>query len=69
MARLLVFVISCTIRVLNAAIRSRSNLIIKNVALRQQVATHIKQRLRLAPDDGDRAFWVALRATWPRWTM
>jgi hypothetical protein len=73
MVRLLVFVISFTVRVLRAAIRSRANLVIENVALRQQVATlikqrRIKQRRRPALDDGDRAFWVALRAAWPRWT-
>jgi len=68
MARLLVFVISFTVRVLRAAIRSRANLVIENVALRQQVATLIRQRRRPALDDADRAFWVALRAAWPRWT-
>lgn len=67
MARLLVYVISFAIRVLRAVIRSRANLIIENVALRQQVATLMKQRRRPALDDGDRAFWVALRAAWPRW--
>ena len=68
MARLLVFGISFTVRVLRAAFRSRANLVIENVALRQQVATLIKQKRRPALDDGDRAFWVALRAVWPRWT-
>ena len=68
MARLLVFVISFTIRVLKAVFRSRANLVIENVALRQQVATLIKQRRRPALDNADRAFWVALRAAWPRWT-
>ena len=68
MARFLVFIISFTVRVLRAVIRSRANLVIENVALRQQVATLIKQRRRSVLDDGDRAFWVALRAVWPRWT-
>ena len=68
MARLLVFVISFTVRILRAAFRSRANLVIENVALRQQVATLLKQRHRPALDNADRAFWVALRAAWPRWT-
>ena len=68
MARLRVFAISFTVHVLRAVIRMRANLIIENVALRQQVATLNKQRHRPALDDGDRAFWVALRAAWPRWT-
>ncbi len=49
------------------ASRSRANLIIENVALRQQVATLLKQRRRPTLDNADRAFWVALRAAWPRW--
>ena len=68
MARLLVFVISFTVRVLRAVIRSRADLVIENVALRQQVATLLKQRRRPTLDNADRAFWVALRAAWPRWT-
>ena len=68
MSRFLVFIVSFTVRVLRAVIRSRANLVIENVALRQQVATLIKQRRRSVLDDGDRAFWVALRAVWPRWT-
>jgi hypothetical protein len=68
MARLLVFVISFTVRVLKAVIRSRADLVIENVALRQQVATLLKQRRRPTLDNADRAFWVALRAAWPRWT-
>ena len=67
MTRLLVFVISFIVRVLRAATRSRANLVIENVALRQQVATLISQRRRPALDNLDRAFWVALRAAWPRW--
>jgi len=67
MARLLVFGISFTIRVLRAAFRSRANLIIENIALRQQVATLIRERRRPALNDADRAFWVALRAAWPKW--
>jgi len=68
MARLLVFIISFTVRVLRAAFRSRANLMVENVALRQQAATLVRQRRRPTLDDADRAFWVALRAAWPRWT-
>ncbi len=31
------------------------------------MATLIRQRRRPTLDDADRAFWVALRAAWPRW--
>ena len=46
MARLLVFIISFTVRILRAAFRSRADLVTENVALRQQVATLLKQRIR-----------------------
>jgi len=35
--------------------------------LRQQVATLKKERPRPVLDDVDRAFWVALRTSWPGW--
>jgi len=47
MARLLVFVISFSVRVLRAVIRSRGDLVIENVALRQQVATLLSKRLTI----------------------
>ena len=67
MARLLVFLVSLGVRALRAICRSRADLVIENLALHQQVAALIKQRARPALDDADRAFWVALRAVWPRW--
>ena len=67
MIRLLVFVISFTVRILRAAFRSRADLANENVALRQQVAALLKQRRRPTLDNADRAIWVALRAAWPRW--
>ncbi len=40
---------------------------IENLALRQQVTVLKKKRARPVLDDVDRAFWVALRASWPGW--
>ena len=40
---------------------------IENLALREQVAVLKKERPRPALDDLDRAFWIALRASWPGW--
>ena len=56
MARLMVFLISFSVRVLKAVIRSRADLVIENVALRQRVATLLKQRRRPTLDNADRAF-------------
>ena len=48
----------------SAASRPRD---LKNLALRQQVAALKKERPRPPLDDADRAFWVALRQSWPGW--
>ena len=40
---------------------------IENLALRQRVAALKKERPRPPLDDTDRAFWVALRKSWPGW--
>ena len=40
---------------------------IENLALRQQVTALKKERPRPPLEDVDRAFWVALRESWPRW--
>lgn len=47
--------------------RSRSDLILENLALRQQltVLTRLRPLRRMSP--GSRFFWVALRRLWPNW--
>ena len=47
--------------------RRRADLVLENLALRQQVTALKKERPRPALDDTDRAFWVALRDSWPGW--
>ncbi len=67
MLRLLIFLFSLGVRAIRAMCRSRDNLVIENLALRQQVAALKKDRPQPPRDDADRAFWVALRTAWPRW--
>ena len=50
-----------------AMCRRRADLVIENLALRQQVTALKKERPRPLLDDVDRAFWVALRTSWPSW--
>jgi hypothetical protein len=52
---------------LRSALRSRRDLVIENLALRQQLATLAQQR---RPDlrPADRAFWVLLRRLWSGWS-
>ena len=67
MLRLLIFLVTLSVRALRAMFRTREELVIENLALRQQVTAMKKERPRPVLDDVDRAFWVALRASWPGW--
>ncbi len=65
--RSLNLVLTLLLHSLRALGRSRSDLILENLALRQQVAvfTRTKPRAQLEPED--RILWVALRQSWSRW--
>jgi hypothetical protein len=67
MYRLIIFLVTLCVHALRAIYRTRGELLIENLALRQQVATLKKERPRPVLDDVDRAFWVALRDAWPGW--
>ena len=46
---------------------ARSDLLLENLALRQQLAILTAKRPRPRMRAADRFFWVALRRLWPRW--
>ncbi len=50
----------------SAWLRGRSDLVLENVALRQQLAMY-EHRRRPQIRDADRLFWVILARLWPRW--
>lgn len=56
MLRLLLFLITLSVRTLRALFRSREELLIENLALRQQVMALKKERPRPVLDEFDRAF-------------
>jgi putative transposase len=53
---------------LRAVFRSRADLVVQNLALRQQLAVLKATRPRPKLTPLDRAFWVLLRRAWPRWS-
>jgi transposase InsO family protein len=63
----IVFLLVLGVHTLRVLFRTREDLLIENLALRQQVIALKKKRPRPLLDDMDRAFWVALRAAWPGW--
>jgi len=56
--RLLVFLVSLGVRALRVLCRSKAELVIENLALRQQIATLVRARTRPAIDDAERAFII-----------
>ena len=54
-------------RVLHASIRSRRDLILENLALRQQLSALKAVKPRPSLTTVDRLFWVVLRWFWSRW--
>ena len=58
--------ISVSIGALLSGFRSRRELILENLALRQQLATLVQKRRPLIRP-ADRAFWMVLRRFWSRW--
>jgi hypothetical protein len=53
---------------LRALVRGRSDLVLENLALRQQVGALAAKGGRPRMTAVDRWFWIALRRCWSRWT-
>jgi hypothetical protein len=48
-------------------LQSRADLVLENLALRQQLATYARERPKPSLNDVDRAFWLALREQLEHW--
>ena len=55
--RLYVAVVILIVRAIRAIAKSRTDLVLENLSLRQQVAALKRERPRLHLDDTDRGFW------------
>ncbi len=62
-----IFLVALLARLLRAACKSRDELVLENLALRQQVTALKLGRHRAKLHDADRAFWIALRKSWANW--
>ena len=67
MFRLFILLTTILVGAVRAVLRSRSDLVLENIALRQQVETLKRRRRRPQLDDSDRAFWLAMRSAWRGW--
>ena len=64
MLRLFLMLVTVVLRALRATGRSRSELVLESIALRQQIGVLKQKRSRPPLDDACRAFWVAMRVPW-----
>ncbi len=64
MSRLLLLMVAA----LRSSCRSRADLVLENLALRQQVVVLLRAGRRPRVSTLDRWFWVVLRRVWSRWT-
>ena len=60
-------IIWAIVRTFVTALRSRRDLLLENLALRQQLAACKARGKRPRIGPADRAFWVLLRRPWARW--
>ncbi len=61
------FIITLIIDVIRALSKSKEDLMLENLALRQSLANFKAKGKRPKITDIDRFFWIALKQTWSRW--
>ena len=62
-----IFLLSVQVHLLRVVCKPRDELVLENLALRQQVSALSLGKHKPKLHDTDRAFWVALRRSWPSW--
>jgi len=62
-----IFLLRQLVRLLRAACKSRDELVLENLALRQQVTALKLGKHKPKLHEADRAFWIALRKSWANW--
>jgi len=55
------------LRIFRSTLRTRRDLAMENLALRQQLIVAKRHMKRSSLTNVDRLFWVALARYWPRW--
>jgi len=55
------------LKIIQTLFKSKSDLVLENLALRQQLAKYQAKNIKPKLTDLDRSFWVALRQVWGKW--
>ena len=67
MLKFLIAIMSAGLQVLRLVVQSRDELIMENLALRQQLSVLSREHLRPRLTWRDGVFWVCLRRVWSKW--
>jgi len=67
MGRFFAAIMTLLLHAIRACARERQQLVLENIALRQQVMVLSQKRPRPSLHDGHRTFWVALHSAWSGW--
>ena len=68
MYQILIRLFKIFLKIIQTLFKSKSNLLLENVALRQQLSTFLIKKTKPRLTDLDRSYWVALKQVWARWT-
>jgi len=67
MYRVLTEILIILTTLLKTIFKSRNDLIIENLALRQQLSTYKAKKIKPIIKERDRSFWIALKNSWSTW--
>jgi putative transposase len=65
--RILIRFFIVLIRIIQISRKSKSELILENLALRQQLTTYQTKKVKPKLNNSDRSFWIALKQTFSKW--
>ncbi len=67
MYQILIRLLAVFLWIFQALFKSKNDLLMENLALRQQLSTYQIKKTVPKLTDLDRSFWVALRKVWAKW--
>ena len=67
MYRVLSEILIILTNIFKTVFKSKNDLIIENLALKQQLATYKARKLKPKLRERDRLFWIVLKKSWSKW--
>ena len=67
MYRVLCKILIILTNIFKTIFKSKNEIIIENLALRQQLATYKAQKIKPKLRERDRLFWIVLKKSWSKW--